>query len=379
MRALLVLSLVLTACVDLDRYAPLDPILFAPLEQLLTNDHIDPSREPIRAFQLADVDGDGAEDLVNANNDNSISVHLAGPRPGSLFDPNEARSDPANTLPDSQILARDLDGDGAAELIVAGVDAWKWDVSALRPKAFHAFSPEVFASAGAFGSAEDAVAELWYERFTSDLRVDRWDGAHFVMVASAAVGDGSATTKVRAADLDGDGTLDVVVHDHSGSPQLRVFWGGLASIDGGDLITCESSVTSHLLVDVDNDGRVDVLTITPTQLFWCQSLPGHVFGPPGLITPLNSESAVAVADFDRDRLPDLIVKGANDKAPNCRVLRNTGGAFDATRDPISLPGAPDIAPFHRTQIIGRDLDGDGKVDIVVWAYDGLFWLRNESP
>jgi len=46
MRALLVLSLTLTACVDLDRYRPLDHIVFAPLEQLLPVTHTtEPSTE----------------------------------------------------------------------------------------------------------------------------------------------------------------------------------------------------------------------------------------------------------------------------------------------------------------------------------------------
>jgi hypothetical protein len=382
--ALLSGLLLCAGCVDLERYRPLDDLLLAPIEQLVsvTHDPSTPANDPLRPFVLADVDGDGAEDLAYVNLDGSLSIHRAGPRPGSSFSAEASQSGPGPVSYD-RLLARDLDGDGAAEIIAAGVTAWRWDRASGQPVGLTAFSPRADVDSYAAFDGPGAAAALWYvfgSPSPSTVHAVRWAGEQFVEVASAPGGRGAPLSSVQAADLDGDGQIDIVEGpDDDAGTRLLVFWGGLAGIAQPQTIGCGSGVYADYLDDVDGDGQVDLVVLNNSQqLLWCPGRGRQGLGDPTLLTAVGDNVLLSFADLDRDRRPDLLILEGSWDSPRLRLLRNIAGGFVPMGETAQLPGYHSTTGVHATQITAQDLDADGKLDVVLWAYDGLFWLRNLS-
>jgi hypothetical protein len=122
------------------------------------------------------------------------------------------------------------------------------------------------------------------------------------------------------------------------------------------------------------------------DLQWCRSLPGHSFDAAVAITTLIGEARIELADLDRDRRPDLLIRERDSSvdpsvdpyARQLRILRNTPSGFIPVGQPTKLPDDHEVPEYHETVAIGHDLDADGLVDVVVWAYDGLSVMKNIS-
>ena len=84
---------------------------------------------------------------------------------------------------------------------------------------------------------------------------------------------------------------------------------------------------------------------------------------------------VATGDFDGDGKPDLVV--ANGNTDNLSVLRNVSSPGNITTS--SFAAKVDFASGTFTAYVTTgDVDGDGKLDLVVVTNDNLSVLRNTS-
>lgn len=175
----------------------------------------------------------------------------------------------------------------------------------------------------------------------------------------------------NVGDLDGDGDLDVYFGtegpdqvwlnrnlDEESSLQTR-----LPFVDERFAASKQSlgHSNSTVLADFDMDGDVDAYLCNEGQdsMLWNDG-EGNFRA-----SPLDTENSAtrhgAVADFDGNRFPDLIVVSAtNDRA--CRLLWNDEGQ-------LIEPAAP-LLTGNTSGVDLGDLDGDGDLDAVISIYNG---------
>jgi RHS repeat-associated protein len=144
----------------------------------------------------------------------------------------------------------------------------------------------------------------------------------------------------------------------------------------------------HLrLVDLDGDGRADLL-ITEDEVFrWHPSLGELGFGP-GETTPRSRDEeqgprlafadageSVFLADMDGDGLADIV------RIRNGEIAYWPSEGYARFGPKVTMARAPVFdAPerFHGRRIRLADLDGTGPADIVYLGRDGAVLYRNES-
>lgn len=217
------------------------------------------------SVEIADLNGDAHADLVvgNAGGAGSVSV-LLGNGDGSFGTKVDY---PTRTGPEA-VVARDLNGDAHLDLIVAnaGFDFSEYSISVLLGNGDGTFRPKTDFPAGR-------------------------------EPASLATGD-----------LNGDGKLDVVTGNFTGT--ISVLLGNGNGAFGANLdSTVLGKPTSVALADFDRDGKLDLVVGNDFSLTFVLS-PGNgdgTFGPKTDCPSGLGPRTIAVADLDEDGLLDLAV------------------------------------------------------------------------
>jgi hypothetical protein len=324
-----------------------------------------PGGDSPRAVVLGDFDGDRQVDLAVFNvNTGSVNV-LPGKGNGAFAAEINSTALSDADSPSASLIARDLNGDGKLDLLVA---TYLGSVSVLLGKGDGTFT----------ATQESSGLQFLSSAVLMDIDGDRKLDLVLAVTSSGAVstqlgkGDGTfaapryypAPAQIAAAvvgDLNGDGRVDLAMSDQmSDRSEVTVLLGTGTGIFGTSLeYPVGGPVQAQALGDVNGDGKLDLVTSanglsvmlgTGTGAFGASvaypvgKAPNPSFGP-----------AVALADVNGDHKLDAVTIDPGSNAVDV-LLGGGDGTFGAVAAFPTGPSANALA-------LG-DVNGDGKLDVV---------------
>jgi hypothetical protein len=327
---------------------------------------------------LLDLNGDGKLDLMTP-----YYVQF-GKGDGSFGNPTSYSTGTGETA--TFAVPGDFNGDGLIDLAVTfGSSPAGW-VGVLRGTGVGAFSqtPEYSTGDGVSVNAF-ALGDLDGDRIL-DLAMAS-EAQHGVPKVSVLRGKGggafeakqdfnaNAATAIALGDLNGDGKLDIVTSEAS-----------VLLKQGGGTFTLRSDSqpradpVSLALGDLDGDGKLDIVRTngvedlggTPNSISVLLGWGDGAFIPNADYATSSSPGAVALGDLNGDGKLDIVVAnhGAASAIESVIVLLGrSDGTFSAKVDYPSQYLA--ISQHNRISLALGDLNGDGKLDII-WGPDANY-------
>lgn len=351
-----------------------------------------------RALACVDLDGDGRLDVVGVNRvwrggheeAGFLGLRLADPtHPGAFLPPVRLAVDPG-----AQALAvADLNGDGAPDLVVASRQPDAQGIYGLQvflqnPTARGTFQPPTRL---AIGPREPRA--LLAQDLDGDGRVDlavaAWGGTTLLISTQTAGGTfgawqalevGGEPRALVCGDLTGTGAADSARRDLAVATAkgevvvLKRETSGYAAPASYPVGTRPSGLA---LADMNGDGSLDlVVALAGSEDTWeagqvgiLSRIPGAGFQPVRTLVAGGDVCLdVAVGDVDGDGRPDLLVA--------CLGYPGDPGLVSVLRQDPATPGsflAPDRyrGYWGPRVVLWKDADGDGTCDMLVADGDPL--------
>ncbi|MCB0465965.1 MAG: T9SS type A sorting domain-containing protein [Aequorivita sp.] len=212
---------------------------------------------------------------------------------------------------------------------------------------------------------DDTVA--WYEN-TDGL------GSFGPQLIISANADGARS--VYAADIDGDGDMDVL---SASSFDNKVAWyenNGAGSFGSEQIITLNAAnVKAVFFSDIDNDGDIDVLSasLDDNKIAWYENTDGQGSFGPQLIITTDALAAITVYAADIDGDDDMDVLSASRSDNKIAWYENTDGLGTFGPQLIINTTTTEVRSVYAI-----DLDGDNDVDVLSASLgdDKIAWYEN---
>lgn len=227
-------------------------------------------------------------------------------------------------------------------------------------------------------TASDKTANVSVGDVNGDGRLDlvEINGRHWPGTSRVLLGDGHghfptayalSDTQYRSysgnlVDLDGDGSLDVILSNDHPDPKPIYLNDGKGHFHLAGTYGQEAWETRNAAVaDLDGDGRPDIVVANrsehPTQYVCLNHGRGH-FGSTCLAFADYSATTITAVDMNRDGKIDLVVPN-RDWGQSYVFLNGGSASFSKAH---RIPFGPPDATIRMASV--ADLDGDGALDIV---------------
>ena len=241
---------------------------------------------------------------------------------------------------------------------------------------------------GIAGILTEQAGAWWYTRNVSPIGEHPVEFAATALVAekpNVAVAAGEA----RFMDLDGDGQPDLVVlggpmpglYEHD---DRRESWKSFRAFTSR--LNADFDDRNLRLVDVDGDGRSDVLITEGDAFSWHAALGEEGFGPaqyfpqgvdeeqgPRLVFS-DGTGSLYLADLSGDGLTDLV----RIRNGECCYWPNQGRGFGAKVTMDNAPHFDHPDEFDHDRLRLADIDGSGTIDLLYLHRDGVRLYYNQS-
>ncbi len=286
-----------------------------------------------RSVYAADIDGDGDMDALSASRgDDKIAWYENTDGLGSFGPEQIISSDADHAL---SVYATDIDGDGDMDVLSASEN-------------------------------DDKIA--WYENT---------DGLGSFGPEQIITTDADHAISVYAADIDGDGDMDVL---SASEDDNKIAWyentDGLGSFGPEQIITTDADhANSVYAIDIDGDGDMDVLSASreDDKIAWYENTDGLGSFGPELIITTEAEKARSVYATDLDGDGDMDVLSASEDNDKIAWYENTDGLGNFGPEQIISTDAD-----HARSVYASDIDGDGNMDVLSASRgdDKIAWYKN---
>ncbi len=344
-------------------------LLASPFYSTATKRVTDDSLFNLMDGVLIDFDSDGDADAVTLGWENNYSGKNLGFRAlrnnaGTFVDVTDTVMGTVVQNTPSHSVVGDFNGDGRPDLFVAG--------GGLDAPPFNGEQ--------------------------STLLIQTPDGRLVDETATRLPRRSSFTHSTTAADIDGDGDLDIYMGNIAGldfNPRFYLNNGrgfftealdrlppDVADAKGG----ARSTFTASLLVDINMDGRPDLvlggssipsaneLLLNDGRGFFVRDK--RFVMPPKLFGPQSTTAEIVTADFNDDGKPDLLLATSGGRyvtsygqtingygIPGLQLLLNRGdGTFVDSTGAAGFSWRADERWVRRLRVV--DLDGDGRPDLI---------------
>lgn len=260
-----------------------------------------------RGFLAADLNGDGASDLVLLGSTEILAMYNDG---SGSFPVRQTMVQPSYF---STLILEDMTGDGLPELIAAGVQSGSPRLLIYRNAGSNFAAPQVYPGV-----------------------------------------ESSAGVALAAGDVTGDGLADVLIGTDG---RVTVYEGnGDASVEPGQTIQVEGVQYSLNLADFDGDGRLDLFGGSGEDTaFIARGLGGGQFAP-SFHAAVSFTPGLLPTDVDGDGRLDLVARVMG----NLVVMTN-----------LSAPKvleSPEDGEFCQQPMTLRAAAAVGAIRTVVWEY-----------
>ncbi len=355
----------------------------------------------VRSVFAADMDGDGDMDMLSASfqddkiawyeNDGSqnFTAHNV-----NTPDPDGAGAGQGNANGARSVFAADVDGDGDLDVLSASFYddriAWYENDGSQNFTAHNVNSPDLDGVHwnGSNGNADGAwsvtAADVdgdgdmdvlsasdiddriaWYENdgsqnFTAhNVNIPDLDGIDW----KPPDGNADGARGVTAADVDGDGDMDILSASENDG---KIAWyenDGGQNFRGHTISTAAYGASHVATADLDGDGDLDVLSSSHQKIVtWYENNGSQAFTEHAISTTAGFSSVFVVADMDGDG--DLDVLSASQA-----WYENDGGQNFT----------PHMIPTGRPGVFAADMDGDGDLDVLGPSDQVMAWYENLDP
>ena len=346
-----------------------------------------------RALTVSDLNGDGKLDLIASSGGNSVGVML-GKGDGTFQTKVTYTTGPSPY----GIAAGDFNGDGKLDLVTSNSD-YNGSVSVLLGRGDGTFQTKTDYTVGLYPSA------VTVGDFNGDGKLDlvtsNSNGSSSTVSVLLGKGDGTFQTKteyavginpnsVVAADVNGDGKLDLVTSYSSNPGSVSVLLGkGDGSFQTKTDYTVGLNPNGVAVGDINGDGKIDLVTSNSFNPGSVSVLLGRGDGSFQTKTDYSVglyPSSIAVGDVNGDGKPDLVVTNSSSNSVSV-LINKTPPSLAGTATALNLAtdaGATDVsallhaadlfsgatltwsqatAPSHGTLTIGGATAASGAADI----------------